>query len=179
MISPYAVHGKTVSTYYSQITMVRTIEQILGAQPLNQKLAAATMTDAFTNKADLTPFNAVPNQVPLTEGVVTAPACNYDTLGATGAAADAVNAAAAKAAVIPPSEKTVAAQWQKWSEKQHFTGTAHQDAVPDYDNPELMNRWTWYQTHHWTSPYPRDAKIYGPDDVPGIPAGSTDHDDAH
>ncbi|MDQ1529504.1 MAG: hypothetical protein QOH77_1294, partial [Actinomycetota bacterium] len=122
VISPYAVHGKTVSTFYSQINMVRTIEQILGAQPLNQKLAAATpMTDAFTNKADLTPYNAVPNQVPLTEGVVTAPACGYDTLGATGAAAKAVNAAAAKAAAIPSSEKAVAAQWQTWSEKQHFT----------------------------------------------------------
>ncbi|MDQ1582241.1 MAG: hypothetical protein QOF36_295 [Microbacteriaceae bacterium] len=178
VISPYAVHGKTVSTYYSQINMVRTIEQILGAQPMNQKLAAATpMTDAFTNKADLTPFNAVANQVPLTEGVVTAPACGYDTLGATGAAADAVNAAAAKAAEIPASEKAVAAQWQKWSEKQRFTGTAKQDAVPDVDNPELMNRWTWYQTHHWASPYPGDAKIYGPDDVPGIPAGSTNHND--
>jgi YVTN family beta-propeller protein len=166
VISPYAVHGKTVSTYYSQISMVRTIEQILGAQPLNQKIAAATpMTDAFTNKADLTPYNAVLNQVPLTEGVVTAPACGYDTLGAT------------KAAAVPPSEKAVAAQWQKWSEKQRFTGTARQDAVPDFDDPELMNRWTWYQTKHWTSPYPGDAKIYGPDEVPGIPAGSTNHND--
>jgi YVTN family beta-propeller protein len=178
VISPYAVHGKTVSTYYSQISMVRTIEQILGAQPLNQKLAAATpMTDAFTNKADLTPYDAVLNQVPLTEGVVTAPACGYDTLGTTGAAADAVNAAATKAAAIPASEMAVAAQWQKWSEKQFFTGTAHQDAVPDVDNPELMNRWTWYQTDHWTSPYPGDAKIYGPNDVPGIPAGSANHND--
>src|SRR4051812_5116152 len=82
VISPYAVHGKTVSTFYSQINMVRTIEQILGAQPLNQKVAAATpMFDAFTNKADLTPYSAVPNQVPLTEGVKTAPACGPDTLG--------------------------------------------------------------------------------------------------
>ncbi|WP_426516357.1 alkaline phosphatase family protein [Diaminobutyricibacter sp. McL0618] len=179
VISPYAVHGKTVNTFYSQISLVRTIEQILGAQPLNQKLAAATpMTDAFTNKADLTPYNAVLNQVPLTEGVVTAPACGYDTLGATGAAAQAVNAAAAKAAAVPASEQTVAAQWQKWAEKQHFTGTAKQSAVPDYDNPDLMNRWTWYQTKHWTTPYPGDAKIYGPDNVPGIPAGSTDHNDA-
>ncbi|MBC7443773.1 MAG: PD40 domain-containing protein [Ramlibacter sp.] len=180
VISPYATHGKTVSTYYSQISMVRTIEQILGAQPLNQKLAAATpMTDAFTNTADLTPYNAVPNQVPLTEGVVTAPACGYYTLGTTGAEADAVNAAAAKAAEIPASEKAVAAKWQKWSEKQHFTGTARHDAVPDFNNPDLMNRWTWYQTHHWTSAYPGDAKIYGPDEVPGIPAGSTNEDEDH
>ena len=180
VISPYAAHGKTVSTFYSQISMVRTIEQILGAQPLNQKLAAATpMIDAFTNKPDLTPYSAVLNQVPLTEGVVTKPTCGYDTLGLTGAAADAVNADAAQAAVIPESETATAAQWQKWSEKQHFVGTAHHDAVPDFDNPELMNRWTWYQTHHWTSPYPGDAKIYGPDDVPGIPAGSSDHNDSN
>ena len=153
--------------------MVRTIEQILGAQPLNQKIAAATpMTDAFTNKADLTPYNAVLNQVPLTEGVVTAPSCGYDTLGKTGAAADAVNAAAAKAAEVPASQKANAAKWEKWSEKQRFTGTPGHDAVPDVDNPQLMNRWTWYQTHHWASPYPGDPTIYGPDTVPGVPAGS-------
>lgn len=178
VISPYAAHGATVSTYYSQINLVRTIEQILGAQPMNQKLAAATpMTDAFTNKPDLTPYNAVLNQVPLTEGVVTAPSCGYDTLGATGDAAKQVTADAAKAAEVPAAEKATAEKWQKWAGKQHFTGTAGHPAIPDYDNPLLMNRWTWYQTHHWVSPYPGDAKIYGPDDVPGIAPGSTDHDD--
>ncbi|MGN6127214.1 MAG: alkaline phosphatase family protein [Humibacter sp.] len=178
VISPYAAHGKTVSTFYSQINMVRTIEQILGAQPLNQKLAAATpMTDAFSNKPDFTPYNAVPNQVPLTEGVVTEPSCGWDTLGLTGAAAQAQNAAAAKAAAVPAAEQATADAWQKWAGKQHFTGVNGHNAIPDYDNPDLMNRWTWYQTHHWTSPYPGDAKIYGPDDVPGIAAGSTNHDD--
>ena len=50
IISPWPLHGKVDSTYYSQINMVRTIEQILGAQPLNEKLAAATpMYDAFTD----------------------------------------------------------------------------------------------------------------------------------
>ena len=50
IISPWAQHGVVDNTYYTQITMVRTIEQILGAQPLNQKLAAATpMYGAFTN----------------------------------------------------------------------------------------------------------------------------------
>jgi YVTN family beta-propeller protein len=173
VISPYAVHGKTVSTFYSQINMIRTIEQILGAQPLNQKIAAATpMLDAFTSKPDFSPYTAVPNQVPLTEGVVTTPACGNDTLGQTGAAAAAVNARATKANAVPASEKAVAAKWQTWSQKQHFTGTAHHDAIPDYDNPGLMNRWTWYQTHHWTTPYPGDSTIYGPDNVPGIAAGA-------
>jgi hypothetical protein len=132
------------------------------------------MFDAFTNKPDMTPFTAVPNQVPLTEGVKTAPACGTDTLGKTGAAADAVNAKAAQAAAVPAPMQTTAKQWENWSEHQHLTGNG---AKEDYANPNLFNRWTWYQTHHWQSPYPGDAKIYGPNDVPGIPAGSTDHDD--
>src|SRR3569623_183318 len=37
IISPWAQHGVVDSTYYSQLPMVRTIEQILGAQPLNGK----------------------------------------------------------------------------------------------------------------------------------------------
>ena len=84
IISPWAQHGVVDSTYYSQINMVRTIEQILGAQPLNEKLAAATpMYGAFTNTADMTPFTTVPNQVPLTENIATAPACGLDTPGQT------------------------------------------------------------------------------------------------
>lgn len=82
VISPYAAHGKVVSTYYSQINMVRTIQQIFGAQPLNQKLAAATpMFDAFQAKADLTPYQTVPNQIPLTEQIKDAPACGLDQPG--------------------------------------------------------------------------------------------------
>src|SRR3954452_17239688 len=88
IISPWAAHGVVDSTYYSQINMVRTIEQILGAQPLNAKVAAATpMYSAFTAKARNKAFDAVPHQVPLTEGVATPPACGPDTLGLTGAAA--------------------------------------------------------------------------------------------
>lgn len=126
--------------------MVRSFEQILGAQPLNQKRAAATpMIDAFTTRPDLTPYSAVLNRAPLTEAATAAPTRGYDTLGLTGAAAnavnaDSVNADAVKTAVIPEPDKATAAQWQKRSEKQHFVRTARQDAVPDSDNPELMNR---------------------------------------
>ena len=85
VISPWAAHGKVDSTYYTQLNMVRTIEQILGARPLNEKLAAATpMYGAFRDEADTTPFTAVPNRVPLTQGVDPAPSCGTDTLGLTG-----------------------------------------------------------------------------------------------
>ncbi|GAA3551821.1 alkaline phosphatase family protein [Microlunatus spumicola] len=174
VISPYAQHGKVDSTYYSQITMVRTIEQILGAQPLNQKVAAATpMYSAFTDKPDLTPFTAVPNRVPLTEGVVTQPQCGPDTLGKKGTALKKLNAEQKKATAVPSEQQSVAKAWEDWGNLQHFTGNG---AIPDYAHPEQLNRYTWYQTHGWKKPYPGDTKIYAPDDVPGANIPGVDGD---
>ena len=66
VISPYTKRGKVISTYYSQINMVRTIENILGLPPMNQlDLNADPMLDCFTNKPDYTPYNAVKNNIPL------------------------------------------------------------------------------------------------------------------
>jgi YVTN family beta-propeller protein len=68
--SPYAKRGVVNSDYFSQINVVKTIEQILGAQPMNQMdRAAVPMLSAFTNTPDLTPYDTVPNQIPLTQGV--------------------------------------------------------------------------------------------------------------
>jgi len=172
VISPWAQHGKVINTYYSQLSVVRTIEQILGAQPLNEKVAAATpMYDAFTTKPNYTPFNAVPNQIPLTEGIATAPACGLDTLGLTGAAATALDKAEAQKTAVPANMKSIAAQWATWLKSQHTMGDG---AVPDYANPEQMNRYTWYQAHDWKVPYPGDPKIYAPSQVPGAYLPSTD-----
>lgn len=154
VISPWAVHGKTISTYYSQISMVRTIEQILGADPLNQKVAAATpMFDAFQTKADLRPFTAVSNKIPLTENVNPVPACGPDT-----------PAGAPAVPKVPASAAPLASAWGSWAQQQHFTG---RQARADYAHPEQMNRYTWYQAHNWTKAYPGDAKLYLPNDVPG------------
>jgi hypothetical protein len=172
VISPWAQHGKVINTYYSQISAVRTIEQILGAQPLNQKVAAATpMYDAFTSRPNYTPFTAVPNQVPLTEGIATPPACGLDTLGRTGAAATALNKAEAQKTAVPANEQATAAAWQTWLANQHTTGNG---AVPDFANAEQMNRYTWYQAHGWKVPYPGDPKIYTPSRVPGAYLPSPD-----
>jgi YVTN family beta-propeller protein len=173
IISPWAQHGVVDSTYYSQLTIVRTIEQILGAQPLNEKLAAATpMYGAFTNKPDYTPFTAVPNQVPLTEGVATAPSCGVDTLGRTGVSATTLKRAESKKTAVPEDEQATAAAWSSWLAKQHTTGNG---AIPDYANPEQMNRYTWYAAHDWKVPYPGDSKIDVPSQVPGayIPSSDT------
>ncbi len=165
VISPWAQHGTVDDRYYSQITMVRTIEQILGARPLNQKLAAATpMYNAFRSTPDLSKFTTVPNQIPLTEGVATPPACGLDTLGLHGAAVKSLGAQEAKRLAVPSSAKPIVKKWQQWRAKQHFTGAS---AVPDYAAPAQMNRYTWYQGHNWKVPYPGDSKVYAPDDVPG------------
>jgi hypothetical protein len=68
VISPWAKRRAVVSTQYNTVSLLRTIEQILGLPPMNQFDAAATpMWDCFTDTPDFTPFVAVPNQVPLDE----------------------------------------------------------------------------------------------------------------
>lgn len=68
VISPYAHRHAVDSTFYTQIDMVRTIEQILGLHPMNQfDLAATPMANAFTDKPNFEPFSVLPNQIPLTE----------------------------------------------------------------------------------------------------------------
>ena len=70
VISPYTKRGVVDSPYYTQIDMIRTMEQILGLPPMNQMDLAVeptSMADVFKPKPDLTPFTALPNQIPLDE----------------------------------------------------------------------------------------------------------------
>ena len=71
IVSPYAVQGgPTDHTYYTQVNMTRTIEQILGLTPLNQfDLLASPMLTDFTDTPNFAPWAHVPNQVPLDMGV--------------------------------------------------------------------------------------------------------------
>jgi len=65
VISPYTKRKEVVSTYYSQINMVRTMENILGIPPMNQlDNAAEPMSDCFTETPDFTPYKAVPSNIP-------------------------------------------------------------------------------------------------------------------
>jgi len=143
--------------------MVRTIEQILGAEPLNQKVAAATpMFDAFDKKPDDSAYTAQPNRVPLTENIATPPACGLDT-----------PAHAVATPATPATAVSYVVAWEKWANRQHLSGNG---ARPDFANPELMNRYTWYDAHHWDLPYPGDPKVYLPDEVPGaaLPGSEVD-----
>ncbi|MFF3872387.1 alkaline phosphatase family protein, partial [Streptomyces sp. NPDC001978] len=170
IISPYAQHGTVDSHYYSQVTAVRTIEQILGIHPMNQMdTAASPMFGAFTNKPDFTPFNAVANRTSLTLGVNPAPSCGTDTPAPQNPAA----AAAPTSVAVPASQQPLANEWKSWLSKQRLTG---ENAVPDYANNEQMDRYTWYDTHNFNKPYPGDKKVYAPKDVPGANLPSAEND---
>ena len=68
VISPYSRLRKTVSTWYTQPSMVRSIEQILGLPPMNiQDAIANPMTDCFTSIPDKTPYKALPSNIPIDE----------------------------------------------------------------------------------------------------------------
>ncbi|MFJ5031891.1 alkaline phosphatase family protein [Streptomyces sp. NPDC088560] len=169
IISPWAQHDTVDSRYYSQITVIRTIEQILGIHPMNQKDSAATpMRGAFTSHPDDTPFTALPNRTSLTDGLSTPPSCGVDT-----PAKQNTKAALVPATKVPADKKSLVSEWNTWTSKQRLTGP---NAVPDYANPEQMNHLTWYETHNWSTPYPGEKKIFAPNDVPGAYIPSAEND---
>ena len=66
VISPYTRGGGVDSTLYSTASMLRTMELILGLQPMSQFDAAARpMTACFRSRPDLRPYTARPARVDL------------------------------------------------------------------------------------------------------------------
>jgi YVTN family beta-propeller protein len=66
VISPYTKRGYVDSTQYSTVSMLRTMELILGLPPLSQYDAAARpMFASFSDKPDLRPYRHEPARIPL------------------------------------------------------------------------------------------------------------------
>jgi YVTN family beta-propeller protein len=146
--SPYAKRNAVNHHYYSQINVVRTIEQILGIRPMNQMdRAAIPMFDTFTDRPDFRPYDTLPTNVPLDLGVPPSP--KADT---------------ASALRIPTAARALYRQWLAWSEAQHFLGP---EAQADRVNPAQLNRLDWYAATGWKRPYPGDKKLLAPNQVPG------------
>lgn len=160
VISPYAKRAVINDTYYTQINVVKTIEQLLGIPPMNQEdLVAEPMFNAFTNKPDMTPYDALPNHVPLTYGL-SSPAAGATATTASLRRATRRWTASAIAAGVPVAVKPIYGQWVAWTRRQDFSR-------PDQANPAQLNRVDWYSATGWTRPYPGDRSILPPDQVPG------------
>jgi hypothetical protein len=68
VISPYTRRGAVVSQFYSQTSVLHTMERILGLPPMNQMDAMApVMRDCFTDTPDFQPYTTLPNRIPLDE----------------------------------------------------------------------------------------------------------------
>ncbi len=152
IVSPYAVqYGPTDHTYYTQVNMTRTIEQILGLQPLSQfDLTASPMTTDFTNTPNLAPWNHVPNQVPLTMGVTASNAAPDDQYG------------------------TLQHAWRA-KKVEMFAGRSTR---PDSEDADTLNHYIWYEATKYQRPYPGETKLRPPSDFAGrvAPAGDSDDD---
>ncbi len=88
VISPYSRRGHVDSTFYAQPSILKTIELILGLQPLSIfDRIANDMRASFTDQADTTPYTAVVPKQPLHE-------VNPPASALTGAAREAALASA-------------------------------------------------------------------------------------
>jgi hypothetical protein len=68
VVSPYTKRKKVIHDFYNQSSVLHTIERIFALPTMNQQVAQApTMENCFTDRADLTPFDALPNEIPLDE----------------------------------------------------------------------------------------------------------------
>jgi YVTN family beta-propeller protein len=68
VISPYSRLQKTIRTNYNQISMLRSIELILGLPPMNSMDATARpMFECFENKKQAVPYRALANRIALDE----------------------------------------------------------------------------------------------------------------
>ncbi|RZU35554.1 bifunctional YncE family protein/alkaline phosphatase family protein [Edaphobacter modestus] len=140
IISPYTVapqmpgQGKVIHTTYTAENINRTIENILGAQPLTQfDLVASPMFDAFQDNADLTPYDVVPAAIALDQGP---------------------DLPAGKPVAYTPTEK----EWLKATAKVMKGKYDKADAV----DPNFLNHVTWYVTTGWNRPYPGEDKVQAP-----------------
>jgi YVTN family beta-propeller protein len=151
VVSPYAVqYGPTDHTYYTQVNMTRTIEQILGLPPMNQfDLVASPMRTAFVDEKPeekaFKPFDHLPNQVPLDKGVAPATAAT--------AAVSATGAVSQTSAV-----SALAKAWAKAKVK-IFAGKS---TKPDSEDQDTVNHLNWYEATNFTRPYPGETTVRPP-----------------
>ena len=160
--SPCARRGIIDDNYYTQLNVVRTIEQILSIAPMNQEdRAAEPMFNAFINTPGFAPYTVLPNQIPLAQGL---------TSITTRAGTRAFVPGSPTKLGIPPSEWAVYEQWVAWSRNGRFNDKG---AIQDWANPAQLNRLDWYSAHSWKVPYPGDKTILAPSEVPGhnLPPG--------
>jgi YVTN family beta-propeller protein len=140
VISPYTAaphapgQGAVIHTTYTAENINRTIENILGMQPLTQfDLVASPMFDAFQNTPNVAPYDHVPAVIPLDQGP---------------------NLPGSNTAAYTPLQKA----WLKATAEVMKGKYAKADAV----DPNFLNHVIWYSATDWKRPYPGESNILMP-----------------
>ncbi len=176
------------STFYTQVNMTRTIEQILGLKPMNQfDLTASPMSEIFIDNppaVNFLPWTHVPNGIPLNQGVkqtpaqpIPAPKTSSTTTAAVKPAASttlapALAATAQSNPAETPAVKALRAGWMK-KKAQVFAGKQH---IPDSEDPGTVNHLDWYESTNFTRPYPGEKQVRPASDFKKAPARKDDDD---
>ena len=125
------------STFYTQVNMTRTIEQILALKPMNQfDLVASPMSEIFINNppaANFLPWSHVANQIPLYSGTT----------------------AKVDLPTNSPNAKALQVGWLK-KKAEIFAGKQH---IPDSEDPDTVRHYNWYEATGFTVPYPGDKTV--------------------
>jgi YVTN family beta-propeller protein len=179
VISPYVLQvnsnegGGVIedSTFYTQVNMTRTIEQILGLKSMNQfDLVASPMRTFFIDNpppANFLPWTHVPAAIALNTGVNQTPTQTIPTCPATPAV---------KAQSIPaesPAVKALRAGWMK-KKAEVFAGKQH---TPDAEDIDTVNHLTWYEATGFTRPFPGEKTVRSASDFNKPAPTKADDDD--
>jgi YVTN family beta-propeller protein len=165
------------STFYTQVNMTRTIEQILGLTPMNQfDLVASPMNTLFINnppKNNFLPWTHLPNQVPLCYGVA-----GYTAPANLPASINTCSSGTAAPQEKPRNErrdvKTLRTGWLKMK-SEVFAAKYH---TPDALDPDTIRHFDWYEATGYAVPFPGEKKVRPAKDFKGrVHAADADDDD--
>ena len=147
------------STFYTQVNMTRTIEQILGLPPMNQfDLTVSPMSEIFIDNPpaeNFLPWTHVANGIPLNQGVKQTPTQPIPAPKTMAATEPAVSPAPQASADVSPATRALRTGWMKKKE-QVFAGKQH---APDSEDSDTVNHLNWYEATNYKVPYPGEKKV--------------------
>ncbi len=162
------------STFYTQVNMTRTIEQILGIKPMNQyDLVASPMLTLFTSyppPENFLPWTHVPNALALNTGVNQTPTQNIPSCPAVRPA-HPVKAQSKQ--TESPVVKALRAGWMA-KKAEVFAGKQH---TPDSEDSDTVNHLNWYESTGFTRPYPGEKTVRPASDFNRAAPTKADDDD--
>jgi len=183
IISPYVIQSSgdgpyVDSTFYTQVNMTRTIEQILGIKPMNQNdLVASPMATLFLDNPpadNFLPWTHVAAGLPLTYGVSQTPTQTLPP-SCAGAVrkAESTNKAHSTNKKESPVVKALRAGWMA-KKAEIFAGNYHR---PDVEDSDTVNHLNWYEATGFTRPYPGESKVRPASDFNRAAPAKADLDD--